>query len=292
MKKALIAALWSFSIMSPSASSTWFETKDTVTLAHHHLLNKDLTAMFQSLVNEWQLQPTVSLQSHINQLFLQSLEVDCGKSLTQQHFPKWIKSVVINQQYRESPGRDTYVTTVEVKSDSQITDVTLNRWVTGDVSNDKQSFVNELGDSVTDYVEYGIRYNLVSPLDIGLYQVNIYNEAGQHWSQWVILSDESPTQTVRWRTKDEWRIEKHALVNSYCPLPKLRVGVYDYMHDEFIEVWSKEYESDYPTGVENTTIAPDRYILAVAMTQSRWQGQILFERSQIISKTLDVSNDE
>ncbi|CAH0529624.1 DUF2861 family protein [Vibrio hippocampi] len=290
--KKLLTAILSVCSVSPAVNAAWFENTNTVTQVHQHLLNKDLNAMFQSLVEEWQLQPIPSLQSHINQLFLQSLEVDCGKSLTQQHFPEWIKSVVINQQYRESPGRDTYVTTVEVMSDSVIQEISLNKWIDGDISNDKEAFVNDISDAVTESTEYGIRYNLVAPLEIGLYQLNIYNEGGEHWSQWVILSEESLVQTVRWASKDEWRIEKHALVNSYCPLPMLRVGVYDYIDNEFVPVWTRNYESDYPTTIENKTIAPDRYVLSIAMTQSRWQGQILFERSQIISKTFDVSAED
>jgi hypothetical protein len=57
-------------------------------------------------------------------------------------------------------------------------------------------------------------------------------------------------------------------------------------------VWGKEYESEYPSQLEAKDIEPDRYVIAVSIKQSRWQGPILFVRSQIISKTLDVSPEE
>jgi hypothetical protein len=57
-------------------------------------------------------------------------------------------------------------------------------------------------------------------------------------------------------------------------------------------VWSKEYESDYPTNLEATDLSPDRYILAVSMTHLRWQGPISIEQSQVISKTYDISVEE
>ncbi|MGR5536800.1 DUF2861 family protein [Vibrio mediterranei] len=61
---------------STSVGADWFENNTTITQAHRHLLNRDLESMFQSLVEEWQQQPTKSIKNHINRLFLQSLEVD------------------------------------------------------------------------------------------------------------------------------------------------------------------------------------------------------------------------
>lgn len=72
----------------------------------------------------------------------------------------------------------------------------------------------------------------------------------------------------------------------------LDINVYDYIDGKYKEVWSKEYESDYPTTLETTDLAPDRYILAVSMTHLRWQGSISIEQSQVISKTYDISVEE
>jgi hypothetical protein len=93
---------------STSVGADWFENNTTITQAHRHLLNRDLESMFQSLVEEWQQQPTKSIKNHINRLFLQSLEVDCGKGYSSQPLPEWINSVVVRQQSNQSPGRDTY----------------------------------------------------------------------------------------------------------------------------------------------------------------------------------------
>ncbi|NUW75030.1 DUF2861 family protein [Vibrio mediterranei] len=277
---------------STSVGADWFENNTTITQAHRHLLNRDLESMFQSLVEEWQQQPTKSIKNHINRLFLQSLEVDCGKGYSSQPLPEWINSVVVRQQSIQSPGRDTYLSAIEIESKRVISEISLKKWVDRRVSNDSEFYVNPVGDAVTEEAAYGIRYNLTSPLDVGLYRLDVRLLDGETWSQWLIFTDQSLKQTVRWSAKDEWRIEKNALLNPYCPLPKLEVGLYDYIGGKYTQVWGKEYESDYPTSLEANNITPDRYVLAVSMKQSRWQGPILFERSQIISKTFDVSADE
>ena len=101
---------------STSVGADWFENNTTITQAHRHLLNRDLESMFQSLVEEWQQQPTKSIKNHINRLFLQSLEVDCGKGYSSQPLPEWINSVVVRQQSIQSPGRDTYLSAIEIES--------------------------------------------------------------------------------------------------------------------------------------------------------------------------------
>ncbi|MBY6196459.1 DUF2861 family protein [Vibrio hangzhouensis] len=277
---------------STSVGADWFENNTTITQAHRHLLNSDLESMFQSLVEEWQQQPSRSINTHINRLFLQSLEVDCGKSYSSKPLPDWLKSVVIRQQSIQSPGRDTYLSSIELDSQRVISDISLKKWVDRRVSSDNEFYVNSLGDTVTKEATYGIRYNLTSPLAVGLYRLDVQLQDGEKWSQWLIFTDNALKQTVRWASKDKWKIEKNALLNQYCPLPKLEVGLYDYIRGKYTQVWAKEYESDYPTSLETENIPPERYVLAVSMKQSRWQGPILFERAQIISKTFDVSDDD
>ena len=292
MSKA--SKIFALSLLSASTSvgADWFENNTTITQAHRHLLNSDLESMFQSMVEEWQQQPSRSIKTHIHRLFLQSLEVDCGKGYSSKPLPDWLKSVVIRQQSIQSPGRDTYLSSIELDSQRVISDISLKKWVDRRVSSDNEFYVNSLGDTVTNEATYGIRYNLTSPLEVGLYRLDVQLQDGEKWSQWLIFTDNALKQTVRWASKDKWKIEKNALLNQYCPLPKLEVGLYDYIRGKYTQVWAKEYESDYPTSLETENIQPERYVLAVSMKQRRWQGPILFERAQIISKTFDVSDDD
>ena len=58
------ALLSSASVMSKQVS--WFESNSPLTQAHRHLLNNDLSGMFSSLVEVWQLEKNSSIAPHLN----------------------------------------------------------------------------------------------------------------------------------------------------------------------------------------------------------------------------------
>jgi hypothetical protein len=291
--KKYFSALVLVTLLAPSVKGAdWFETNTPLTEVHRYLLNKDLESMYTALVEVWQQKQSKSIMSHINRVFLQSLEVDCGKGLSSEPLPDWLRSVTITQQSAQSPGRDTFMTSVDIDSLSPVRQIKLLKWVDKKISNDFENYKVVNGDAVTGVSSYGVRYNLASPLEVGLYSIQVSLESGESWNQWLIFSDQALKQSVRWTAKDKWRIEKNALLNPYCPLPKLDVGLYDYIDGKYTQIWGKEYESEYPNQLEAKGIEPDRYVIAVSIKQSRWQGPILFERSQVISKTFDVSPED
>ncbi|MCE0495812.1 DUF2861 family protein [Vibrio salinus] len=292
MNRKVIALILGASLVVPSANSAWFEKNTPLTQAHQHLLNNELPSMFDSLVEVWQSQHTKSLDLHLNNLLLQSLNVDCGKGLSEQPFPDWIQSVTIRNIEIQSPGREAYQLIVDAVTDNQIRDISLTKWVNSSISQD--STFNQLSsDGVTnDALTYIKRYNLASPLDIGLYRLIITKDDSDSWSTWVILSHSGNNNSVYWVAKDQWDVKRTALQNPYCPLPKLNVSIYQYVDGKYKEKWHKSYESDYPSSLESNILPPNRYVLAVSMNQQRWQGPIAVENSQVISKTYDISNDE
>lgn len=267
----------------------WFESNTPLTQAHKHLLNGDLPAMFSSLVEVWQLDKNQSIAPHLNALFLQSLEVDCGKSLDTKPFPNWLNSVVVIRSDIQSPGRDAYRAIIEVEADKIIKDITLSKWVTRNLSTDSSLNTVALSDNVTKYVK---RYNLNSRMQMGLYRIDVTAADQSSWSSWLVLGDPKAKVSVRWQSKDQWKVEKNALLNPHCPLPKLEASLYDFIDGKYNRVWSQSYESDYPNELNQNVIEPGRYVLAVSMNHARWQGPIIVEQSQIISKTYDVSLDE
>ncbi|MCG3726005.1 DUF2861 family protein [Vibrio cincinnatiensis] len=272
-------------------STGWFETNTPLTQAHQNLLTNDLESMFASLVEVWQLEQNQNIQTHLNDLLIQSLSVDCGKGLQGKPFPEWIKSITITNVDIQSPGRDAYQVLVEAQTNKELVDVKLTKWVKKPLSTDV--ILNLKGDNVTnDWRTYLKRYNLNTKLPIGLYRLDITANDQESWSSWVIFGEPKAKQTVRWASKDKWVVDKNALLNRYCPLPKLDVSVFDYIDSEYKEIWTKSYESDYPTELELTSLASDRYVLAVSMTHQRWQGAITIEQAQVISKTYNVSLEE
>ncbi|MHC6529086.1 MULTISPECIES: DUF2861 family protein [unclassified Vibrio] len=271
----------------------WFQKNTPLTQAHQHLLDNDLPSMFSSLVEVWQQETNPSIEPHLNDLIVQSFDVDCGKSLENKPLPDWIKSVLVRRTDIQSPGRDAYRASVEIRTNKELADITLKKWVDKSMSADDEMTISDAGPSAnSDEKVYMKRYNLNSRVSMGLYRIDVTAKDQTSWSSWLILGDPKAKYTVRWASKDQWRVEKNALLNKYCPLPKLNVAFYDYVDGSYNQVWSKTYESDYPTSLELVNVPPARYVLAISMTHQRWQGPIIVEQTQIISKTYDVSVEE
>ncbi len=288
--KLLLGAL----IVSASTNAVqvpWFESNSPLTQAHRHLLNNDLPAMFTSLVEVWQLEKNRSLTPHLNDLFLQSLDVDCGKSLDNRSLPEWISNVTVRRSEIQSPGRDAYRAIIEIESNRDIKDISLTRWVSKNLSTDN-SFIQSVSTNDLGTQKYIKRYNLNSRLQSGLFRIDVTASDESSWSSWLVLGEPKAEMTVRWDAKAQWKLERNALLNPNCPLPKLDVALYDYIDGNYSQVWGESYDSDYPTSLDNGIVDKGRYVLAVSINHQRWQGPIIVEQSQIISKTYDVSVEE
>lgn len=292
MKKALLPLLILSSVINTAHAADWFKDSDALTQVHKHLLDNDLALMFDSLVEVWQINASQSREDHLNQLFEQALNKDCGKTLTRNTLPDWISSVVVKRHIIQSPGRETFRVAIDVESESNIQDITFEKWVDKVVSSDSEFTKGNPVINNTSVSVYSKRYSLASQLDSGLYRLTVKGNSGNSWSTWVILGEVVMRQQVRWASKDSWLIDKKALLNPYCPLPKLDVGLYDYVDERYKQVWGKSYESDYPTNLTGEELPNDRYVLAVSMVHSRWQGDIAIEQAQTISKTYDISSEE
>ncbi len=291
-KIVLIAGILSCVSASANSSVEWFANSTPLTQAHQRLLNNDLENMFVSLVEVWQLEHNKNIKSHLNDLLVQSLTVDCGKGLDANPLPEWISAINVRRLDIRSPGRDAYQLLIDVKSAKDINNIQLTEWVDKPLSTDT-TFTKINRDNVTSgETSFIKRYNLNSKPDIGLYRLDVSSDDKDSWSTWIIFAESKSKQTVRWASKEQWSVDKNELLNRFCPLPKLNVNVYDYIEGKYKEVWSKEYESDYPTTLESTNLPPERYILAVSMTHLRWQGPISIEQSQVISKAYDISAEE
>ncbi|ARP40358.1 DUF2861 family protein [Vibrio syngnathi] len=292
MKKALLPLLILSSVINTAQAADWFKDSDTLTQVHKHLLDNDLALMFDSLVEVWQINASQSREDHLNQLFDQALNKDCGKTLTKKTLPDWISSVVVKRHVIQSPGRETFRVAIDVESESNIQDITFEKWVDKVVSSDSEFTKGNPVINNASVSMYSKRYSLASQLDSGLYRLTVKGDSGNSWSTWIILGEVVMRQQVRWASKDSWLIDKKALLNPYCPLPKLDVGLYDYVDERYKQVWGKSYESDYPTNLTGEELPNDRYVLAVSMVHSRWQGDIAIEQAQTISKTYDISSEE
>lgn len=91
------------SVINTAYAADWFKSSDALTQVHKHLLDNDLSQMFDSLVEVWQINSSQSREDHLNELFAQALNKDCGKTLTKKTLPDWISSVVVKRHIIQSP---------------------------------------------------------------------------------------------------------------------------------------------------------------------------------------------
>lgn len=293
MRNLTISAIAALMLALPAYSAGWFEANNVLTRAHQHLLEDNLPSMFDSLVEVWQSEPKDMLKDHVNNLLIHSLGKDCGKSLSKSALPSWLTGVKVIRQTIQSPGRDTHRLIIDINTTSEIKSLAMRKWVDRTVSSDSV-FTQVSSDNVTKNEtekHYQKRYNLSSKLDAGLYQLVVQPADSDVWSAWVLLGEPIAPQYVRWSSKENWNVEKVALNNPYCPLPEMTVGLYDFIDGQYERVWHKTYESDYPNSLELEGIPSERYVLAVSMNTRRWQGQILVEQSQTISRTYDITQE-
>jgi hypothetical protein len=287
MRKTILVLLLALSSHSSQAQG-WFQQKTTLTNAHQYLLEDNISESYSALIQVWQQEANDHLSPHLNDLFIQLLEKDCGKSITKSSFPNWLDGVSITQQSLERPGRISYSISIQADSNHELTDISLEQWPNVSVAIDETLSGENADDNNYTYQKY---YDLSKRLSEGLYQLTITNKSGVSWSSWIMLTDEMSDHKVRWSSKDTWVVEKTKLLNPHCPLPVQHVSVFDYIDEEYKKVWDKKYETNYPNQLQVRSLPTERYVLTVSMSHSRWQGNVLYQDQQIISKTLDLTEE-
>ncbi|NLS13345.1 DUF2861 family protein [Vibrio sp. SM6] len=284
-----------------AANEQWFEHNTALSQAHQHLLENDMPGMYQALIEVWQTAPNTITQNHLSELLAHSLTWDCGQSLAAKPLPDWISALKLTRQTIESPGRKTYRAIVDITSVEDVVDIELTRWPDKELSGEQPiNLIDADGiqteqnnsDNVTNFKERQHQkvYSLTSELEAGLYRLAATSHDGNNWSSWVILEESQPAMELRWTAQNSWQVQRTQLRNVKCPLPQLVVGLFDYQNGEYQQIWQASYESDYPTTFDPSSAIPDkRYILAVSLNTRRWQGDIVIEHRQTLSRNYERS---
>ncbi len=268
-------------------TKTWFKTSSPLNQAHEKLLDNDLKGSFDAMIQVWQSDPTEYVENHLNELLQKTLENDCGKSIATEPVAPWIRSIIVKRQSIQSPGRTVSRVIAEITSETDITGIRLLRWPDTVVSKEANFEVIK-GEAKN---IFRISYELNQRLPSGLYRLEVNSDNNQPWHQWIVMGESVNKEVVRWESKDSWAVDRLAQLNPYCTLPVLTVSLYDYIKDEYVRVWNQEYEGKYPTQLPISELKPDRYVLAVGITHHRWQGPVIIEDQQVISKTYDISSE-
>lgn len=267
------------------AANDWFLEQTSLTNAHKFLLEGHLEESFDAMIQTWQKEPQQHIESHLDQLLLKALDKDCGRSFDNSKLPTWLNKLAIQRQVIQSPGRLSYRLEIDAQTDRELEQILFLQWP-------EQVLMSNVDtpEKVDDkYWQYRQQADLNAQLDTGLYKVKIKTSLGEEWESWILLTHPNSKQTVRWSSKESWVVDKTALLNRYCPLPVMDVALYGDVDGDYTEVWSKQYESDYPSQVPKTQLPIDRYLLGVSITHKRWQGAIAIEDKQVINKAFDIS---
>lgn len=276
-----------------STEAKWFEESNTVTKMHESLLKDDLSGMFELMVQVWQQESEDYLRPHLDDLLEQAIGKDCGKSLVSEGFPAWIDNLVINKNRVQRPGRTSYKVRIDIESESTIKDISLLRWPDSHISSEKQvSQKVDLDSEDGRQLHFTSKsYSLSSQVKSGLYQLVVTDVNGEEWKTWVIMDTIKPAQEVRWESRDSWAVDKKKLLNPSCPLPRQTIEVLEYSDGKYSRVWENSYESQYPKSIPKGVVEPNRYLVSVSMVNSRWQGPIIIQEQNTISKTIDLTEE-
>lgn len=289
MKGRISKALLVSCLLPLSANANWFSNSNALTLAHKALLENDLGGMFESLIISWQQeQLDTDYRQHVNDLLESSLQIDCGKSISTRTYPEWLKSLNVTQTSTERPGRVSYSIDLSVDSSVSLTDVKLSDWPEKAISKETKqnlSFDNESGAYHLDKA-----FMLNQRLEPGLYRLELQTET-ETWSDWLIIYDELREHELHWSSKETWKVIKNDLLNTHCPIPVQEVKLLDYVDGEYQTIYDKSYEGNYSERINAPKTSADRYVLQVSLSHYRYQGLIRYIDQQIISKTLDLTED-
>lgn len=268
------------------AAREWFTEQTSIIRAHKALLEGDLKQSFDSMVEAWQSNPEPYEKEHLDGLLLKGLDVDCGRGFDPSGYPHWLDKLTIQRQEVQNTGRLSYSLNIDVLTTLDINKLSFIRWP----SRSLLTHAKLTNEKVNDKYHNNSQIDLNTEIESGLYKIQLETTSGKNWEHWVILASPNNEQSVRWKSKDSWIIDKTALLNRYCPLPVLDVMLYGILDGDYKKVWSEEYESNYPKTVPASNLPANRYLLGVSMTHKHWQGLISIEYKQVINKTYDLSN--
>lgn len=288
MKKLLLILCTMVSFYTCANDDNWFETSSSLVTAHQMLLNDRLEESFAAIIQARQTSDAGYIEDHLDQLFLKLLEKDCGKSLIDRPLAEWIDNVKISLQSVQTPGRQLERVVVDVVAESEVRSVSLTRWPGIQVSDDIEQESLEDRGLVLQRNIYSMNQRLAS----GLYKLTVNADSQEPWETWLVLAHSSANRIVRWNSKDSWQVDKFGLPNPHCEVPVMEVSVYDYIDKQYKKLWGEKfYDDDFPTTLPLGGLESGRYVLAVSLNHTRWQGPIRLEEQQVISKTYYVSDD-
>lgn len=279
-----IAVFFAFS-SSKYVSAGWFKGSDSLTSAHQYLLEGMASKSILSMIEVWQQDKNENAQHHLIKLLSLAIKEDCGRSLSTQPLPSWIKSLGVRRESIQTSNSVSYALSVYGRTEKGVAELSFSAWP------DKFVHFNETNENENDKTDFKYTLEGLSQnMHAGLYKLNIKSIEGELWSSWVLLSQENQIQKITWNDSKNWRILSSSELNSTCPKPVLAIHLYPQHKSNKDPVWSLVKDTHLPTTLPQIDVAPGQYWVAVSLIERRWQGSILFEEIQGIGRIIDISD--
>lgn len=281
---------------SESEPNSWFIGHSPINNANQSLLEGDLSSTFKSLVEVWQSLPAAYQLDNLNQLLAQSVSVDCGKSFFQTSLPSNIKQLRFSMERAYTLGQLSQHIQVYTTTDKLIQSITINQWPELEILKKdqlepirifskplKQKKKEEEDETDIEY-QYQLGKEVTESIKPGLYEVKFDFEDQSDWSSLLLIGNLKLNHQLVWHPDDTWSIQKLALLNPSCPSPELKVTAFSEKENQLEPIWEESYTSKYPTQMPKNQLSTGKYLLQIALSSTRYQGDIKIDQTQKITK--------
>lgn len=273
------------SLISTSLMAKWFDGYDAITSAHQHLLEGETAESFLSMVEAWQQNNTGNEQRNLIKLLSLAISEDCGRSLSKDPLPSWLKKLVIRRESVQTSNQVYYEFSIYGRTEEGLSDLSLLSWSEQVIQLKKSS------DRDGYNFKYGIE-GLSENISSGLYKLNITSIKGEIWSSWILINSENSIQKISWHDSKSWKIAPILNLKSTCPKPIISMDLYKQNSIGQTKVWSLKQDNHFSTSLPMIDISPGEYWFSVGLIENRWQGPVLFEEIQSIGGIVTFPNIE
>lgn len=262
-----------------AAPSAWFMRQDALTRFHQAVLEGRVDALLPAWVEAWQAGKT-DWQQQLIAAWPLLLQQECGKTLAPaitMANPVWTLEL---DRIRE-PLMQRYRVRLHGVSRQRLTQLQLIRQ-DGAVLLDQQSKATPI-----QWTANG-EFDLATPDEplpwrAGLYRLVWKAPGGSPQQQWLILPPALPEGVLRNTGEEGWQIVPAPPLPPSCPLPELRMAIYDLGRKDWLPVWHEAHERVLPQSFPPLTLPRGRYWRTVSWVERSQQGSIRLERQVRLS---------
>ncbi|WP_244298246.1 DUF2861 family protein [Aliivibrio finisterrensis] len=276
-----------------AVAKDWFNEQSALYSAHKQFLEGDSLKGFETAIEVLQSSTDNNVKHNIDKLIGTASTKNCGRDLSTIVIPNWLNSLSVQRMIIQSPGRLYHQLLVQFDSKKTISSLSFIKWPDEEqLTNPSISITPTQDEKIKQYTYASESLN--NRVKNGLYKliITVDDKESTKWESWIILNTPKTEMMVSWLGKDKWKTTQTGLLKSNCPLPEMAIGIYDHQDSEYIKLWEKFYDEQFPQSLPKTNVLPGSYILSVSFNHKRFQGPISIQEIQAITKVINFDVTE